>query len=908
MKDIYRTYQRATALGCTMALLMGCVIVPTEYQAQGKTKKPVLSAKKLTVQVGKSKALKVKRATGAKVTWKIKNTKIAGYKKSGKYTARIIGKKAGSTTVTAKIRKGGKTTVRTCKIAVTKQATQKTNTSNQTPGQTPGGSTSANGDNIPGVKPGESPETTASVTPTTKPGESPEATASGTPTTKPSESPKVTASATPTVKPSPTPVVTPTPTVTPVISENVLAGSTVKKQSESAAASVSGDTAIVTFTNATLHQQADFTLASSISLANVTKVYYELEVSGTPDSACFKLYDSSGTELSKVTQYNKKTGSYTITIPGELKEKTVAGFAVMTNSDIADTTQTATVTVKSLKFEYSGKVEVPESPEPEELSPITLSADTFLGSGAVSGNPVYNSDGSVTFTATQQYSGGGVGFCLDTTKTAKDMSDYTKVIFTVSTDAEAPITLNYFTSSEYWGGRKDLTYSTGSTTAKEIGCAIPQGAAICGFGVKFNTNGADLSTLPTQLEITIHSITLVKDKRDITVATTEYSKMSELASAYGFKLGTVMSDSTVADSKYSGLMKYHFNSITAANEMKAYSMLDESASKSAYTDENSMPVLNFTKADDIAEFAQENGIGLRGHTLVWDAGMKDWFFRVGYDTSKDYASKEVIQARLKNYIKQVITHFETEYPGVIYCWDVVNEAVGDNSDDYAAEDERHVRTMRGGKKNIFYETLGSDYVELSFRYTYEVIEELRTTLPDIDLKLYYNDYNTFYAEKRDAICELVKSINSYLSDGKGGYVKLCDGVGMQSYIGGFGSQNGCMNDGDITKVKEAIQKFAGFGVEVQVTELAVRNYKNSDEVLTKHAEFYKKLFRVYMDVNSGTEKPLKAVSIWGIVDNPDLDPEDYSYTMNGTYCGLFNEKLGVKPSFISVYNLLKDGE
>ena len=46
---------------------------------------------------------------------------------------------------------------------------------------------------------------------------------------------------------------------------------------------------------------------------------------------------------------------------------------------------------------------------------------------------------------------------------------------------------------------------------------------------------------------------------------------------------------------------------------------------------------------------------------------------------------------MKSYIEQVLTHFEENYPGVIYCWDVVNEAVGDNEQEYDSDDLRHVR-------------------------------------------------------------------------------------------------------------------------------------------------------------------------------------------------------------------------
>lgn len=452
-----------------------------------------------------------------------------------------------------------------------------------------------------------------------------------------------------------------------------------------------------------------------------------------------------------------------------------------------------------------------------------------------------------------------------------------------------------------------MGYNSFATTEKTYSFSLNEVTKCYGFGVKYNTHGSDLDQIPKIVTITIHSITLKKDNRDITDATTNYDKLSELASQYGFKMGSVISNTTVNDSKYKDLMKYHFNSLTAANEMKAYSLLDANATKAAYQNADSMPVLNFTNADKIMEFAKENNIRIRGHVLVWDAGMSDWFFREDYDTSKSYASAKVVQKRLKNYMEQVITHFEEKYPGIIYCWDVVNEAVGDSSDEYKAGDPKHIRTLRSGEKNLFYEILGGEYVELSFQYAHDIIEELKKSKPDLDIKLYYNDYNTFESKKRDAICELVKSINSYQSDNQGGYVKLCDGVGMQSYIGGFGEQKGCMNNENITMVKNAIQKYAGLGVEIQVTEMAVRNYQGDAATLEEHAEFYKKLFQVYMEANSGSAKPLTAVCIWGIIDDPDMDPSDYSYKMNGTYCGLFDETLGVKPAFVSVHDLMKRG-
>ena len=380
-----------------------------------------------------------------------------------------------------------------------------------------------------------------------------------------------------------------------------------------------------------------------------------------------------------------------------------------------------------------------------------------------------------------------------------------------------------------------------------------------------------------------------------------YSSLNELALWKGFSMGAPMSANDMNYGAYKDLVSLHFGSITATNEMKAYSMLNQKASKDSA---NGMPVMNYETADEMVAWAQENGIGVRGHVLVWDAYMCDWFFREGYKSNGAYVDQETMKARLEYYIEEVITHFEEKFPGVVYCWDVVNEAVGDGSSDYMADDTRHVRIARNGGDNQFYKIIGDDYVELSFLYAKNTVEKLQKDNPDVDIKLFYNDYNTFYDAKRDAICELVTSINSYAKDADGNYRKLCDGVGMQSYIGGYGKQDGCMNNGDISRVEKAIQKYADLGLEVHVTEMAVRNYQNDDTTMKKHAEFYGKLFKVYINANKDGKNIVTNVSVWGLRDNPYMAKNDYSYKMNGPFCGLFDEMLCVKDSFREVYELL----
>ena len=367
-----------------------------------------------------------------------------------------------------------------------------------------------------------------------------------------------------------------------------------------------------------------------------------------------------------------------------------------------------------------------------------------------------------------------------------------------------------------------------------------------------------------------------------------------MAAPYGFKLGAPLSFMQLKDQKYLNLVKTHFNSITATNEMKAYSLLDERASK-ARTD--GMPAMNYSAADQMVQWAQENGIGVRGHVLVWDAYMTDWYFHEDFDSKKPYANAETIQARTEYYITEVVKHFEEKFPGVVYCWDVVNEAVADGANEYAANDPRHLRTLRSGSVNLFREYMGDDYVALSFLYAKNAVEALGA-----DIKLYYNDYNAYFAEKAQAIRVLINGVNHFAQDAEGHDRKLCNGIGMQGYIGGYGVQEGCLVESHLDMIKNEILNYAAMDLEVQITEMAVRNFDLSQA--DQHAEYYANLFRMFMRLSSEGVNPLKAVSIWGLTDT-NAPKGNYVYNLNSPYGGLFDLQLNEKDAFRKVQEALR---
>ena len=71
-----------------------------------------------------------------------------------------------------------------------------------------------------------------------------------------------------------------------------------------------------------------------------------------------------------------------------------------------------------------------------------------------------------------------------------------------------------------------------------------------------------------------------------------------------FKIGVAVSPFTL-QGESGEMVKKHFNTMTAENAMKPASIIQQDGS------------YKWDDADKIVAFAQENGMKLRGHTLVW---------------------------------------------------------------------------------------------------------------------------------------------------------------------------------------------------------------------------------------------------------------------------------------------------
>ncbi len=269
------------------------------------------------------------------------------------------------------------------------------------------------------------------------------------------------------------------------------------------------------------------------------------------------------------------------------------------------------------------------------------------------------------------------------------------------------------------------------------------------------------------------------------------------------------------------LIKREFNSITAENAMKMGPI---------HPKENEY---FWADADSIVTFAERNNMKMRGHTLCWHNQTPDWMF---VDAKGDTVSKEVLLGRLKDHITTVVSR----YKGNIYAWDVVNEVISDQADEFY-------------RQSPWYKISGEDYIAEAFRYAHEA---------DPQALLFYNDYNEIDSLKRSKIIKMVSDLNA-------AGVPI-HGIGLQGHW--------AINEPSEEQLEQTLSDFAETGLELQITELDISVYpkehsawerrpedENDDftaEKEQKQREVYDMCFALFRK----HQEDITSVTFWNISD------------------------------------------
>ncbi len=277
-------------------------------------------------------------------------------------------------------------------------------------------------------------------------------------------------------------------------------------------------------------------------------------------------------------------------------------------------------------------------------------------------------------------------------------------------------------------------------------------------------------------------------------------------------------------SKYDAILKNEFSSISAEYEMK---MNPISISSGVY---------NWTAADKIVAYGNANGINVHGHALVWHLAVPDWLTNFS-GTDAEFA------AEVKKYITDVVTH----YAGKVKSWDVVNEAVDDNS---------------GNLRNtIFLQRMGPNYIKDCFKWA----RDAANAAGDTNLLLFYNDYATSTnIPKQNKMFSIVDDLKTS---------NLIDGVGYQMHNTYLSPTK--------TQIETDINRAVAKGLKIHISELDIQvNPANDITTFTNERrlaqkEKYKEIVKIYNALPAANKY---ALTVWGMKDNESWIP--YSTDLN----------------------------
>ena len=258
-----------------------------------------------------------------------------------------------------------------------------------------------------------------------------------------------------------------------------------------------------------------------------------------------------------------------------------------------------------------------------------------------------------------------------------------------------------------------------------------------------------------------------------------------------FTIGVALNQRNIADAEQIALVKKEFNSITAENDMKPGELHPQEG------------VWNWEKADKIADFCRQNGIKLRGHCLCWHSQFADWMFT---DKKGKPVKKEVFYARLRDHIHTVVNR----YKDIVYCWDVVNEAMADDNGGGP-------RWFRRGEQSPYrqsrhFQLCGDEFIAKAFEFAHEA---------DPNALLFYNDYSCVDEGKRERIYNMVKKMQD-------AGVPI-QGIGMQGHYNIYFP--------DEEQLDKAITRFKELVKHIHITELDLRmNNESGGQLMFSRGE------------------------------------------------------------------------
>jgi len=316
-----------------------------------------------------------------------------------------------------------------------------------------------------------------------------------------------------------------------------------------------------------------------------------------------------------------------------------------------------------------------------------------------------------------------------------------------------------------------------------------------------------------------------------------------LACQHNLPIGSAVRNSALTDEndpEYRQILASQFNMATPEYYMKFAPIHPEP------------DIYDFEQSDIFVDYAEQNNMLIRGHTLIWIVEDPDWI------NNGDWTRKQLIEV-MHDHIATVVGRYKNR----IYSWDVLNEGIDDET-----------LELRQSK---WMEVIGAEYVDLAFQFTHEA---------DPDALLFYNDYDgEGLGDKSDAIYNLLKDLRSRNIP--------VHGVGLQMHV----TLDDYPSQADL---RANIRRLADLGLIVHITEMDVAIPKPvTPEKLEQQAAIYRDVLEVCL-----SEPACEAFLVWGFTDKHswinDPDFHDKSHEAACLYDALYQPK----PAYFSLQQVL----
>jgi len=231
---------------------------------------------------------------------------------------------------------------------------------------------------------------------------------------------------------------------------------------------------------------------------------------------------------------------------------------------------------------------------------------------------------------------------------------------------------------------------------------------------------------------------------------------------------------------------------------------------------------SFARADAIYDFARQNGLTMRGHTLAWYHDIPDWV--------KQISDPRTAEQVFVDHISTVVAYYRDK----LTSWDVVNEPIPDNA-----------RKPTDRRDSYWSKMLGDRWIPLAFRTAADADPSVKLAINEYDVE----SVKESFLAKRAAFRNLIQTL---LDQG----VPL-HSVGLQCHLHGE-------LEVDTDGLASFVSELRSWGLEVLVTELDVIDNQLPGDVTLRDAIVARRANDVLSAI--AASGPLDSILSWGITD------------------------------------------